>query len=253
MTRTISPRDFLQTVSGVTRADMRRSGQRSFRLATVDEDYDPESGDNPKVTFDGELNLSGKRYPHVNTYAPQPGDRVVMAPVGTGYVILGAIGGAPEELSPSVPRGLAAMGTNTSVVSNITSEQVVIVVEDCTFKDGRAYALELSFLMRADTNPAWAYTRIRRGSTTGGTELRQFRLKYLEPQSPNLGEYFYGKFLVKRNSGAGDLTIDLACTLARQSGTGTLTYIANSTNAVGQFAVTDVGAADDYPAAFPIT
>src|SRR5690606_38214306 len=63
MTRTISPRDFLQTVSGVTRADMRRSGQRSFRLATVDEDYDPESGDNPKVTFDGELNLSGKRYP----------------------------------------------------------------------------------------------------------------------------------------------------------------------------------------------
>jgi len=45
----------------------------------------------PKVLFDGETTISGKAYPYLSSYNPVSGDRVIMACVGGGYVILGKI------------------------------------------------------------------------------------------------------------------------------------------------------------------
>lgn len=64
------------------------SADRPVRLATVDPAY--VSGW-PKVKFDGESTLSGKTYPHVDSYAPAKNDRVVLVPVGTSYLIVGAV------------------------------------------------------------------------------------------------------------------------------------------------------------------
>ena len=64
------------------------SADKPVKLAVVDATYTTGW---PKVTFEGETALSGKQYPHVDSYAPAAGDRVVMIPVGTTYLIVGAV------------------------------------------------------------------------------------------------------------------------------------------------------------------
>jgi microcystin-dependent protein len=64
------------------------SADKPVRLAVVDSGYTTGW---PKVTFEGESTLSGKQYPHIDSYAPAAGDRVVLVPVGTTYLIVGAV------------------------------------------------------------------------------------------------------------------------------------------------------------------
>jgi hypothetical protein len=63
------------------------------KLGVIDPAYSSSSypGTLPKVTFDGESTLSGKRYTVIGSYLPTPGDRVALLPVGNTYVIIGAI------------------------------------------------------------------------------------------------------------------------------------------------------------------
>jgi hypothetical protein len=64
------------------------STDKPLKIGTVD----PAFGSGlPKVTFDGESVMSSKTYAYIGS-RPAAGARVVLAPVGTGYVILGAIG-----------------------------------------------------------------------------------------------------------------------------------------------------------------
>lgn len=97
--------------SFVTATKQPSSSDRPVRLAVVDSGY---AGGWPKVTFEGEATLSGKQYAHVDSYAPAAGDRVVMAPVGTTYLIVGAVstagagqpaGSIQEFAGASVPSG----------------------------------------------------------------------------------------------------------------------------------------------------
>jgi hypothetical protein len=79
------------------------SNPKRLRVGSVDPVYRSGSypGVLPRVVFDGESRASCKRYMVVGSYRPEPGDRVVLAPVGTTYVILGAVGGTrayPVEL-----------------------------------------------------------------------------------------------------------------------------------------------------------
>lgn len=96
-----NPMDFLAAVTGAAQAAAdTSSATRPIRLATVDPAYEglPTL---PRVTFDGETTLSGKRYALLQGYVPAAGDRVALAPVGTTYVILGPLWAgslvAPEE------------------------------------------------------------------------------------------------------------------------------------------------------------
>lgn len=43
----------------------------------------------PKVTFDGVAGLSAAGYPYLASYTPAAGDRVLLAPLKDGYVIVG--------------------------------------------------------------------------------------------------------------------------------------------------------------------
>lgn len=90
----MNPLDFLQSIAGFTQSQTaQQSANRPFKLGTIDPAYVASSfpGTLPKVTFDGESTLSGKLYPVMAPYKPQPSDRVVLAPVGNTYVILGPL------------------------------------------------------------------------------------------------------------------------------------------------------------------
>jgi len=90
--------DFLSAVAGFTRVNTGvPSADRPFRLAVVGSGYLPMTGYPAApplvpVTFEGESTLSTKLYPYMSGYIPYPLDRVVMAPVGNTYVIIGKIG-----------------------------------------------------------------------------------------------------------------------------------------------------------------
>lgn len=70
---------------------------RHLRLGTIDDTYDPtvtypDPFPDPKVTFDGEDTLTTEKA-RLGGYVPAPGERVVLAPLGVDWVILGPVGG----------------------------------------------------------------------------------------------------------------------------------------------------------------
>lgn len=71
--------DFLDIVQG-------SSDKRSaFRLGKIPADY---TGGRPRVQFDGETTASTKTYPYLNRYTPAANDRVLVAKVGNGWVVI---------------------------------------------------------------------------------------------------------------------------------------------------------------------
>lgn len=59
-----------------------------FRLGRVDPDY---TGGRPSVIFSGETIKSGKKYPYLSSYVPKANEKILLAKVGSSYVILGRI------------------------------------------------------------------------------------------------------------------------------------------------------------------
>lgn len=80
----------LQIITRYVRAEVARSSSaaRPARLATVNPAH---ASGRPRVTFDGETTLSGKAYPYLSSYVPAGGDRVLMIPAGSSYVIIGKV------------------------------------------------------------------------------------------------------------------------------------------------------------------
>ncbi|MEW6047863.1 MAG: hypothetical protein AB1609_15525 [Bacillota bacterium] len=75
------PEDFLDI--------MRRStGPPVFRLGTIPAGY---TSGRPQVQFDGEGSPSTRTWPYLASYAPAAGDRVLVAMLGNGGVVLGKI------------------------------------------------------------------------------------------------------------------------------------------------------------------
>lgn len=86
-------RDFLSSVGGflapTTEGPGAKSSDRPFRLGTVDAAFSATTGGMPRIKFDGESTLSGRGYPWAGDRVPVAGERTILAPVGSGYVILG--------------------------------------------------------------------------------------------------------------------------------------------------------------------
>lgn len=119
-----SPRSFLETIQGVVRpAEPTSSADKPFRIAVIDSSY--TTGD-PLVTFEGETTMSGKPYPYISTYTPRANDRVVLAPLGTSYIIVGAIDGAPavdtENITDFVRVTRGTDGTETAFAARVTGD-----------------------------------------------------------------------------------------------------------------------------------
>lgn len=58
---------------------------RDARLGTVDPAY---ASGRPRVTLDGTTALSPAGFPRNNNYTPVAGDRVLLLPVGSSFVVL---------------------------------------------------------------------------------------------------------------------------------------------------------------------
>jgi hypothetical protein len=93
--------EFLRAVTGFSEANSASNVEnRPIRLGTVDYDYDPGDflgGIYPRIMFDGEKVVSQKRYQTMVGYYPLPGQRVVLVPVGTTYLIIGTVSLAPQD------------------------------------------------------------------------------------------------------------------------------------------------------------
>lgn len=90
----IDPSAFLEAIDkSREEAPGSSSGQR---LATVDPAY---AAGKPRVTFDGDTAMSPDGFTFTTSYTPQPGDRVLMTPVGNTWTIAGAVGDSPAPVS----------------------------------------------------------------------------------------------------------------------------------------------------------
>jgi microcystin-dependent protein len=101
-----SSEDVLAAFAGYAAATRQpSSADRPVKLAVVDPSY---TSGWPKVTFEGESTLSGKLYPFLDSYSPSPSDRVVLVPVGSTWLIIGAIRDSGGGLPPGSIQMFAA-------------------------------------------------------------------------------------------------------------------------------------------------
>jgi hypothetical protein len=93
--------EFLRAISKFTQEQGKTSSaNKAIRLGLVDYAYDPQDflgGINPRILFDGESVVSQKRYTVMPPYYPIPGQRVCLIPVGTTYLIIGAVVNVPQD------------------------------------------------------------------------------------------------------------------------------------------------------------
>lgn len=93
--------DFLRAIAGFAEANASpSSSNKPVKLGRVDYEYNPEDflgGVNPRILFDGESSMSEKRYAVMPPYYPLPGMRVCLIPVGTTYLIIGAVENVPQD------------------------------------------------------------------------------------------------------------------------------------------------------------
>lgn len=85
----IDAQSFLDQVSATTQF---QANVKQSLMGYIDYSFDPSLYPNewPRVIVDGQ-GLSERPYPCVSSYHPRPGDRVAMMPVGSGFLILGAV------------------------------------------------------------------------------------------------------------------------------------------------------------------
>lgn len=138
MTLNTNALSFLQDVMGFNQAQHpKSSADKGIKLAVIDSAYVSSSfatGTLPRVTFEGESTLSTKFYPVLGSYWPQPSDRVALVPIGTTWLIIGAVsnvdGGVWTPGNAHVGGNLDVTGTTsltgtTSVTGTLNVGNVV--------------------------------------------------------------------------------------------------------------------------------
>lgn len=124
----IDSEDFMQYVADYVRRTRKKS--RSSRLAVIDWRFDPagfKNGQNPRIIFDGEKEPTKKRYPVLSPYWPQPGDRVLVQPVGKNHYVI--MGGIERHRVPTLEGSLLPGNMATGIInitpSSGTAQEVV--------------------------------------------------------------------------------------------------------------------------------
>lgn len=110
----IDGQDFLDYVSATTQ---HQANIKNPLMGFIDYTFNPSlyPTEWPRVIVDGQ-GLSERSYPCISSYHPQPGDRVVMMPVGSGHVILGAV---LENPTPRLAPGTLVFKASASIGQSI--------------------------------------------------------------------------------------------------------------------------------------
>lgn len=127
----------IQAVQESQRQLPQGSAGKPMRLAIVDPTYDPFVGwpgpaTMPRVTFEGEEELTEQTFAVLNGYVPMASDRVLMIPTGTTYTIVGKVG------NPVDVQGFWADADSSGVElgggSYYSSEEGLVVAQDLEAK-----------------------------------------------------------------------------------------------------------------------
>jgi hypothetical protein len=104
----------LQSIAGYVAGQDTSSASKPILLGTVDPAYVTSTYPTtlPKITFDGESTLSGKRYVVVGSYLPVAGDRVALVPIGTTYAIIGALADTPDTATAGINEYAVTSGSD---------------------------------------------------------------------------------------------------------------------------------------------
>lgn len=79
----MNPNDFLRVLD-----ERYLDKQEVFAFGTIPNTY---AAGRPTIKFDGETTTSTKTYPYLSSYVPAANDRVMLARVRSGWVILGKV------------------------------------------------------------------------------------------------------------------------------------------------------------------
>lgn len=224
---------FLRTVAGYTRAQTDGSADRACRIAVIDPAY---SSGNPKVTFEGESTMSTKGYPFLDSYTPTATDRVVLIPVGTTYLIVGAIDDATNNIAErldALPKGLIARSRSSSTVTNSSTINTPLKdggVGDVAFVavSGRNYRFTYKARCRCDTTAVQTMTiSIRDGNasspTSASTELENTAIQIQSTQGVGAtGEVVFRTLTCPGDISAGTHTLAAFYTRTVNNGGGTV-------------------------------
>lgn len=188
--------EFFKSISEFSRA---QDSVPVNRLARIDYDFDLADfpGVNPRVVFDGEKTVSSKRYRVLSPYIPEPGDRVLMTPVGNSYVIAGSvdpkenlwtgngdsdlIGGATETTTSTSYTNLSTYGPEVTVYTG----KMALVALTCNIRviDGgnaiMGYEVSGATSISPDDEKAVTYDDI--GTNNQGLVLARVDLVTLNP------------------------------------------------------------------------
>jgi hypothetical protein len=213
-----------------------------MRIAVIDPAY---ASGNPKVTFEGESTLSVKQYPYLDSYTPQATNRVVMAPVGTTYVILGAL----EDGTDNISKRLDALAKGLikrirSSVGATSGNATATPIQDTdmgnlvfTAVSGRNYRITFDSGWRSDTATATMDVTIRDGGgssptgssttvagssafigATAGTGRTNFQLcRTLScPADIAAGTHTLGVFFARTVTGSGTVFLQESASMHRE-------------------------------------
>lgn len=190
---------FLQSVAAFARA---QNPVPVNKLARIDYDFDLANfpGILPRVIFDGEKTVSTHRYRVLSPYIPEPGDRVLMTPVGNTYVIAGSvdskenlwtgrgdfdtIGGATETTTSTSYTNLSTYGPEVTVYTG--NKALVAIMCNIRVIDGgnAIMGYEVSGATSISPSDENAVTYDDIGTNNAGLVLSRVDIVHLNP-GPN--------------------------------------------------------------------
>lgn len=191
---TLDPMTFMQSLTGYAKTQETGSQSRPIVLATIDPAYDTGSFPDPlpKVTFDGEDTMSGKRYAVMSPYWPQPGDRVAMVPIGTTYLIIGTVksGVLRTTTGMTVPSGFTTNSFRGNKISGVVSVYLYIHTNNPIAVAGNNITPDLHIAtLPAKWWPPEVTTIAWDNGTVGGVGLINTNgAVYLRTSSGNIGD-----------------------------------------------------------------
>lgn len=131
----------------------------TFRLGTVDLAYTTGL---PKVLLDGDETITIKQYSHLRNYSPTAGDRVMLALVGSTYIVLGRIRNDPLQAPDSGGGG----GSTTVTWSDVTGKPTTFAPSAHSHPISEVTGLQTALDGKASTSHTHDWTSITGKPTT---------------------------------------------------------------------------------------
>lgn len=154
----IDGQDFLDYVSATTQ---HQTNVKNPLMGYIDYEFDVSMYPTewPRVIIDGQ-GLSERTYPCMSSYFPQPGDRVVLLPVGSGHVVLGAVLDNPTPRLLPGTLVFRAHSQQNQTVNSGSANAVAVLWDNVT--------LDLLGGWAGDLGPGWDDLRSRYTPTVPG-------------------------------------------------------------------------------------